>query len=526
MPEALAALIDPLPAYLGGHLRLSVAAILTALAVSLPLGIVAAKNSRIAGPAVTVASTLQTIPALALLALMVPLLGGTIGFAPAFVALTLYGVLPVLRNTIVGLQGVDRTVREAARGIGMSPVQSLIQVELPLAAPTIIAGARTATVWVVGAATLATPVGATSLGNYIFSGLQTRSWDQVIFGCLCSAGLAILLDQLIRALHVSAQARRPLQAIIAGAAAVLIPAGVLGAAVIVNESSGAARFDAVRSAEAGFGDQPVIVGAKSYTEQYILTEVLETRLQQAGARVQRRANLGSTVVFDALASGEIDVYVDYTGTLWNNILRRGAPVDRHLMYAEVSAHVLNEHGVVTLGRLGFENAYGIAVRRDFAEEHALTTIGDLAGLERFSIASDPEFFARPEWDRVRSGYDIDNARERSMDAAFMYTAVRDGAVDAITAYTTDGRIDAFDLVVLEDPVGALPPYDAVLMISPQAVRRPAIARALAPLVGRIDGPLMRRANAVVDLERRSVAEGAALILEATRSPSAPDRAQD
>ena len=514
MPEALAEPFARLPEYLSGHMRLSLAAIAMALAVSLPLGIFTARRPAIAGPALTAASVMQTIPALALLALMVPLLGGMIGFLPAFVALTLYGVLPVLRNTIVALQAVDPGVREAARGVGMTPMQSLLRVELPMALPTIVAGVRTATVWVVGAATLATPVGATSLGNYIFSGLQTRSWDQVVFGCVCSAGLAILLDQLIRALHVSAEARNPRAAVIAAAAAVLVPTAVLGGAVVANEASGAGRFDAARASEAGFADRPVIVGAKSYTEQYVLTEVMETRLERAGARVQRRANLGSTVVFDALASSEIDVYVDYTGTLWNNILRRGAPVNRHLMYAEVSAHVLDEHGVVTLGRLGFENAYGIAVRRDFAERHGLESIGDLAGLDRFSIASDPEFFARPEWDRVRAGYSVDNAVERSMDATFMYSAVRDGAVDAITAYTTDGRIDAFDLVVLDDPAGALPPYDAVILISPDAVRRPAIADALAPLVGRIDDALMRRANAVVDVERGSVREAASIIQEA------------
>ncbi|MCR9130597.1 MAG: ABC transporter permease/substrate-binding protein [Alphaproteobacteria bacterium] len=513
MGETLGPLIERLPAFLGGHLQLSVAAILTALAVSLPLGIAAARNPKIAAPALTVASVMQTIPALALLALMVPLLGGTIGFAPAFIALTLYGVLPVLRNTIVGLQGVDRTVREAARGIGMSPVQSLVQVELPLAAPTIIAGVRTATVWVVGAATLATPVGATSLGNYIFSGLQTRSWDMVIFGCVCSAGLAILLDQLIRALHVSAEARKPLQAVLAGCAVVVIPAAAMsGAALYVSDERSGAF--AAGSVDAGFGDDEVIVGAKAFTEQYIIAEVLEARLENAGAEVRRRDNLGSTVVFDALVSGEIDVYVDYTGTLWNNVLQRGAPVDRHLMYAEVSSHLLSQYGVLTLGRLGFENAYGIAVRRDFAEVNSLTSIADLARVEDLSIGADPEFFVRPEWERVRDGYQITGAEERSMDAAFMYGAVRDGAVDAITAYTTDGRIDAFDLVILEDPLGALPPYDAVLLLSPQAVQRPAIARALAPLIGAIDADLMRQANAVVDLERRSVGEGADVILQA------------
>lgn len=514
MPEWIAALIDPLPAYLGGHLRLSVAAILTALAFSLPLGVIAARNARIAAPSLTIASTLQTIPALALLALMVPLLGGTIGFAPAFIALTLYGILPVLRNTIVGLQGVDTTVREAARGIGMSPLQSLIQVELPLAAPTIIAGARTATVWVVGAATLATPVGATSLGNYIFSGLQTRTWAAVIFGCICSAGLAILLDQLIRALHLSAEARKPLRAIIAGGAVIVVPASVIAAAMLANANTSGPRFDASTAAQAGFGSEAVVIGAKAFTEQYILAEVMKSQLEIAGARVEIRENLGSTVVFDALRTGEIDISIDYTGTLWNNVLQRGAPIDRHVMFTEISAHLFNEYGIITLGRLGFENAYGIAVHADYAEANSLNSIADLAGLASVSIGGDAEFFVRPEWDRVRSGYEIEGAEERSMDAAFMYGAVRDGAVDAITAYTTDGRIDAFDLVVLDDPLAALPPYDAIILLSPEAAQRPAIARALAPLIGRIDASLMRQANGVVDLERRSVREGAELIVEA------------
>lgn len=517
MGDTLGPLIDRLPAYLGGHLQLSLAAILTALAVSIPLGIAAARNPRIAAPALTAASVMQTIPALALLALMVPLLGGMIGFAPAFIALTLYGVLPVLRNTIVGLQGVDRTVLEAARGVGMSPAQSLIQVELPLAAPTIIAGARTATVWAVGAATLATPVGATSLGNYIFSGLQTRSWDSVIFGCLCSAGLAILLDQLIRALHASAEARKPLQAILAGAAVVVIPAAAMVGASLAASGERGGAFDAA-AAQTGFGDEPVIIGAKAFTEQYILAEVMGARLEAAGAEVRRRDNLGSTVVFDALASGEIDVYVDYTGTLWNNILQRGAPVERHLMYAEVSAHLLNEYGILTLGRLGFENAYSIAVRRDFAEANDLSTIADLARLDTLSVGADAEFFVRPEWSRLRSGYQIRGARERSMDAAFLYRAVGEGAVDAVTAYTTDGRIDALDLVILGDPLGALPPYDAVILISPQAAQRPAVANALSPLIAAIDADLMRRANAVVDLDRRSVDEAAGLIRAATGGP--------
>lgn len=517
MFEALPNLIENLPAYLGGHMRLSVVAIVTALIVSLPVGIVAARNPAIARPALGVASVLQTIPALALLALMVPVLGGMIGFLPAFIALTLYGVLPILRNTIVGLQGVNVTVREAARGVGMSPAQSLVQVELPLAAPAIIAGIRTATVWVVGAATLATPVGATSLGNYIFSGLQTRTWAAVIFGCLCSAGLALLLDQLIAAIERALKSGKPRSAIGAALATVLIPALALGAATLINTRPGDGVSAERARAESGLSDQPVVVGAKSFTEQYILAEVIEARLRAAGAQTERRDNLGSTVVFDALRSGEIDVYVDYTGTLWANAMGEDAPIGRHLMNAAVTSWLYDSAGIVSLGRLGFENAYGFAVTRTFAAANDLETISDLAQLPSLSIGADPEFFARPEWERTRSLYGLGaDVEQRSMDSTFMYDAVQNGAVDVITAYTSDGRVLAYDLVVLEDPLGALPPYDAVILLSADAAQRPAIARALAPLLGSVDADLMRQANAVVEVERRSVSEAAQLILDATQ----------
>ncbi|MFP4518597.1 MAG: ABC transporter permease/substrate-binding protein [Oceanicaulis sp.] len=511
MTETLTSLIEQLPAYLGGHIRLSLAAILTALAISLPLGVFAARSPAIAGPAVTAASVLQTIPGLALLALMVPLLSGTIGFLPAFVALTLYGVLPVLRNTIVGLQGVDPGVREAARGVGMSPVQSLMRVELPLAAPAIVAGVRTASVWVIGAAVLATPVGATSLGNYIFSGLQTRNWAAVVFGCVCSAGLAILLDQLIRALQLSAASGKPARAALAGLAMLVTPA----AAILGAQMTAAGPREAASGADlaTGFGEDPVVVGAKSFTEQYILAELVETRLEAAGAEVRRSDNLGSTVVFDALVSGEIDVYVDYTGTLWANAMNEDAPVGRHLMNAAVSSWLFETHGVVSLGRLGFENAYGFAVSRDLAETHRLETIADLSRVDGLSVGADPEFFSRPEWRRVRALYSLSGVEQRSMDSTFMYAAARDGQVDAVTAYTTDGRILAYDLAVLDDPAGALPPYDAILLLSPQAARRPAIARALAPLIGAVDVDLMREANAAVEVDRSSVREAAQIIAE-------------
>jgi len=201
MPPQIAEALERLPAYLGGHVAVSVTALALGLAISLPLAFAARARPTLRAMLLGAASLVQTIPSLALLALFYPLLLGlaalcerlfgagfsALGFLPSVLALTLYSMLPVLRNTIAGLQGVDPAIHEAAQGVGMTPRQSLVMVELPLALPVMMAGIRTAAVWVIGTATLSTPIGQTSLGNYIFAGLQTQNWVFVLFGCFAAA---------------------------------------------------------------------------------------------------------------------------------------------------------------------------------------------------------------------------------------------------------------------------------------------------------------------------------------------------
>ncbi len=508
MTANLAERFAELPHLLSGHVLLSMGAILVGLGISLPLGIHAANRPRLAGIVLNAASVVQTIPGLALLALMVPLLGGTIGYAPAFLALMLYSILPILRNTIVGLQGVDPVVREAARGIGMTPGERLWQVELPLALPVIVAGLRTAVVWVVGAATLATPVGASSLGNYIFAGLQTRNWLSVLFGCLFAAGLAIILDQMIRLLEVAARDRRRGLAMGVGLSLAMLILVSVAPRYITFEPAGEGG-SVIATNGADLVDETVVVGAKAFTEQYILGALLESRLEAAGARVDRRDNLGSTIAFDALRTGEIDVYIDYSGTIWSTVMNRPEPIHRHAMLSEMTGWLWAEHGILALGGLGFENAYGFAMARDQAEALGVTSLADLAPLAgEMSVGGDAEVFSRPEWVMTRDRYGLGAMQTRAMDATFMYGAVRDGQVDMISAYTTDGRIAAFDLVVLEDPAAVLPPYDAVVLLSPEAAANPALVDTLAGLVGRIDDAAMREANRRVDLERETPAQAA------------------
>jgi osmoprotectant transport system permease protein len=437
-----------------------------------------------------VASVVQTIPGLALLALMVPLLG-RIGVVPALVALVLYSMLPVLRNAVTGALEVDPDVIEAARGIGMTEGQILMRVRFPLAAPVIVAGVRTAAVWTVGMATLSTPVGATSLGNYIFSGLQTQNTEAVLLGCAGAAVLAISLDGLIRLGELAAQ-RRDARLGVVSIALFVLAVGLSLSPILAAAPSGRPR---------------VRLGAKTFTEQYILVELAADRLRDAGFEVEIRDGLGSTVVFEALASDEIDAYVDYTGTIWANHMQRSDAPTAEVVLAEMARWLEERYGIRTLGALGFENAYALAMTRKRAAELGIETLRDLAERSpELSIGGDYEFFARPEWIAVRDRYDMRFREERSFDSTLMYTAVAEGHVDAISAFSTDGRIPAFDLVVLEDPLDAFPPYDAVLLLSPSAAERPDLVAALEPLVGAIGDETMREANRRVDLDGASVAE--------------------
>jgi osmoprotectant transport system permease protein len=483
-----------LPDYLGQHVLLSLSAMLLGLAISLPLAVAASRMAWLRGPALAIASIVQTIPGLALLALFYPVLviasGFTkaafgfgfraLGFLPAMLALTLYSILPVLRNTVTGLGTIDPAVLRAARATGMTSWQSLTLVELPLAAPIIMAGIRTAAVWVIGTATLSTPVGQTSLGNYIFTGLQTENWGLVLFGCIAAALLAIVVDRLLALAEAGfvERSRWRLWSAFGGIAVVVI----------------ACLFPLAGQAQA-----PVIIGTKSFDEQYILGSLIQTRLRKAGFATQRRDGLGSTVAFRALVSGDIDVYVDYSGTIWANQMKRTDSPGRAQVLTQMAVWLDKNYGIRCLGSLGFENAYAVAMRRDRAASLHIVTLADLAAqAPDMTVGGDYEIFARPEWRAVADAYRLHFAHQRQFQSDFMYRAVAGGDVDAITAFSSDGRIAQYDLRLLSDPKGALPPYDAVVLISAKHAHDRKLIASLSALIGAIDLKTMQQANLMVD----------------------------
>jgi osmoprotectant transport system permease protein len=248
-----------------------------------------------------------------------------------------------------------------------------------------------------------------------------------------------------------------------------------------------------------------VVGAKNFSEQYILASIIQDRLERAGAPVQRKDGLGSAVIFRALTAGDIDVYVDYSGTLWTNVMGRKDSPPRGAMLAEITRFMRARYGVEVLGPLGFENAYALAMRADRAKALGVASIADLApragGL---TLGSDLEFLSRPEWAALKRVYGLAFAHQTAYQPTFMYRALEDGEADVISAFSSDGRIAADHLTVLSDPRGALPPYDAVILISPRRAGDGRLLAALRPLLNTIPAARMRAANFAVDRDQNKL----------------------
>jgi osmoprotectant transport system permease protein len=512
MDERMQSALRLLPDYLSRHVLLSASALALGIVLGLPLGLWLVRHPRLRWPALAAAGFVQTIPGLALLALFYPLLLGlsaftdrlfglrlpALGFLPSLLALTLYSMLPILRNAVAGLTGLDPAVMEAASAVGMTSRQRLLRVEVPLAAPVVMAGIRTAAVWTIGAATLSTSVGQTSLGNYIFTGLQTENWIFVLFGCAVAATFAFVVDQLLGLIEAGAT-KRDAKRIWFGAA--LMAAGVTAALTPLMAS----------------GSRAYLVGAKNFSEQFILAELISERLAREGVTVERKEGLGSAVAFRALAGSDIDVYVDYSGTLWANVLGRSDTPESAAMLSELTSTLKQRFGVTLLGPLGFENAYALAMRRERAAALGVHTIQDLARhAGELTFGTDLEFLSRPEWTALKNAYGLNFKAQRSYTPTFMYRAIDSADVDVITAFSSDGRIAAQGLVVLDDPLHAIPSYDAVLLLSPRRATDELLRHALAPLIGKISVEPMRQANFMVDrdTDKASVPEAARFLAQA------------
>jgi len=477
------------------HVVLVLAATATAIAIGLPLGIVAARKPRLGAPLLAFTNIVQTVPSLAMFGFLVavPLIGG-VGARSALIVLILYGLLPVMRNTVAGIQGIDRAVRNAGVAMGMTARQLLLQVELPLAMPTIVAGVRVAAVVGVGAATIAAAIGAGGLGDFIFRGLSMTDPTVILAGAVPAALLALAVDAglgwLERVLTPGTIRHRRLTFRAVAVAVIALMLIVAGGFAL-----------------SGRWGTRVIIGSKNFTEQVILGELLAQAVERAtDLRVDRRLNLGGTFISEeALRAGAIDAYIEYTGTALTAIFHQPTSRDRAEVYSRVAA-AYAESGRTVLSPLGFNNTFAILVRTADARRLGLKTISDVVPhAPKWKAAFGYEFLEREDGYKglVRT-YGLRFAEPpRVMDLTLIYRALASGAVDLIAGDATHGLIKGLDLFMLEDNRRYFPPYDAVPVVRTQTLAaHPQLRIAIERLAGKISEETMREMNYDVDVRRR------------------------
>jgi osmoprotectant transport system permease protein len=467
------------------HLTLVLVATSLATAIGFPLGVLLTRSPRVAGPILGLAGLVQTLPSLAIFGFLIPLpvLGG-IGARSAIVALVLYALLPILRNTYAGIQGVDPAVREAARGLGMTDLELMRLVEIPLAIPTILTGVRIAAVVSVGTATIAAAIGAGGLGTYVFRGLATVDSHLILAGAIPAAAMALVVDFALGRVETS---HRPGRA----AGATLLACTVLLGLLALPR---AGEHDAV------------VVGSKNFTEQVVLGEIVSALLESRGFSVDRRLNLGGTTIcHEAVKSGRLDVYVEYSGTALLDILK--APVGDPALTLDRVREAYRHLGLRVGPPLGFNDTFALVVRKDFARVHGIARISDLAPLAgTLRVGLFGEFLERGDGlHALLRTYGLELARPpREMDLGLLYTSLVAGQVDLVVGNSTDGLIHRLDLQILEDDRHFFPPYDAVA-VSSEASRskHPGLEAALDGLAGTITEASMQEMNDAVDAGHRS-----------------------
>jgi osmoprotectant transport system permease protein len=486
------------------HLFLVAVSTGIAILIGVPLGILLTRKPGLSKPVLGFANIMQTVPSLALFGFLIPLniylfhvkIVGGIGARTAIVALVLYALLPIIRNTFTGISNVDPAIRDAGRGMGMTDRQLLLQVELPLALGVIIAGVRVATVICVGTATIAAAIDAGGLGRYIFRGLRANDNTLILAGAVPAALIAMGADLALGYIERTIQFGKTIGAkskkfLWSGVIAVLV--GIIVAYFIAGKGAGA-----------------IAVGSKDFTEQVILGEILAQAIEgKTTLQVVRRFDLGGNLAHEALAAGEIDVYVEYTGTALLAILKNPPVTDPQEVLRRVKAEYARRFKLEWTEPLGFNNTFAILVRADDARQLNLKRITDAARVSaQWRAGFGQDFMSRADgYPGFAQTYGFHFQEIREMDLSLTYRALAEKQVDLIAGNSTDGLISRYGLAQLEDDRHYFPPYDGVPVVRQDTLEKhPELRQVLQKLGGILTVDEMRKLNYAVDGEKRQPRE--------------------
>jgi osmoprotectant transport system permease protein len=467
------------------HIEISFIALFFALLIAIPLGIFLTRKRRAAEIIIGITAVFQTIPSLALLGLLIPLVG--IGTIPSIIALVIYALLPILRNIYTGIKEVDPNLIEAAKGLGMNNRRLLFKVELPLAMPVIMAGIRTAMVLIIGTATIASLIGAGGLGDLITVGISRNDMDLILLGAIPAALLALFFDFLLKQLE-KLSFKKSLISIVS----------VIIAAFLINTVS---SFTQPKKAD-------IVIGGKMGVEPEILMNMYKLLIEENSAlKVELKPNMGGTTfVYNALTSGSIDIYPEFTGTVIVDLLKEQPDsTDRKEVYEQARDGLKDKFNLVLLEPMKFNNTYAIAVPSALAEQYNLKAITDLKSVEGMINAGfTPEFPEREDgYLGIQKLYGIQFSKVQIMQPELRYAAVNSGEINLVDAYSTDSEIQRYNLTVLEDDLHLFPPYQGAPLLKNETLEKyPELRDILNKLSEKIIDDEMRKMNYEVAVEKK------------------------
>ena len=497
---------------LGEHIMLSVFAILVAILIGVPLGILVSRYKKSNKPIIGAANVIQAIPSMALLGFMIPLFG--IGAKPAIIMVMLYALLPIVKNTATGLDNIDKEILDVAKGIGMTKLQILFRIQFPLALPVIMAGVRISAVTSVGLMTLASYIGAGGLGIMIYSGVQMVNTNMILAGAIPSCILALLMDFIFSKIEkivtpISMRSNKTLpekkedldklrkhrkRSFIAIGLAIVVCIGAVGVQALPES------------------EDTIVVSSNDYAEALFLGHVACELLEaHTDLKVVRNLGMGGTLIlFEAINSGEIDIQIEYTASMYASVLSQ--PVEN-----VTSDHIFNttqqmykdEYNLAVLDHWGFNNTFAVAVQKDMAEQFNLKTISDFAKIsQNYRFTPSFQFTTRNDgMIGLKKAYDMDFKEVIPMDGGLKYTAIDNEETDCIIVYTTDSKVDRFDLVVLEDDKEFFLAYHTVPIIRQEVLDKyPEIADALNRMAGELTDKQMSLINYEIEMNGRTPEE--------------------
>lgn len=470
------------------HLQISLISLLIAIVIAIPLAIALSNRKKINEVILQITGIFQTIPSLALLGLFIPFMG--IGKIPAITALVIYALFPIYQATITGLSEIDPSLEEAATAFGMTKWEKLKKYKLSIAMPIIMTGVRTAAIMIIGTATLAALVGAGGLGSFILLGIDRNNSSLILIGAISSALLAILFGYLIKVL----QTKKPKTILIS-----LILAIVVVITSLLPFGAG--------------GPKKLVVAGKLGAEPEIIINMYKELIEdESDIKVEVKPNFGKTsFLYEALKSGSIDIYPEFTGTITSSLLNEDVGKvsnDPAEVYELARDKIYEQDDLAFLSPSKFQDTYAIAVREDFAEENNIEKVSDLKKVEDSAVAGFTlEFNDREDGNKgLKSLYDL-NLEVKTMEPALRYTAIGNKSIDITDVYSTDSQIITNKLKVLEDDKKLFPPYQAAPLLRSETLEKyPELEEILNKLAGKITSEEMTQMNYEVDVEGRSANE--------------------